>query len=304
MESTTYATEPGVAASGAALRQAREARGLGLAEVATTLKLTTRQIEAIEDEAFEVLPGNAFARGFVRNYARFLSLDPAPLLERMAQPARAEELRLAPESNAEGAVPRSPSGYRSTSAMPAVLLFGAILVLGGLGYLFDWYGRQSPVLIDQAALQSMPAVASSEAVFPPKSEETEVVMAQVEAVATASAPALQAPASEPLPAQSAALVTADAPAPQPMQSAPATPEAPQAGISFSFSQDAWVEVRDASGRVVFSQLNKAGSTQAVQGKAPFSLVIGNATNVKLSYNGQPIDLTPHTKVSVARLSLK
>lgn len=287
MESTSYATEPGVAASGAALRQAREARGLGLTEVASTLKLTTRQIEAIEEEAFDALPGIAFARGFVRNYARFLSLDPAPLLARMEQPARAEELRLAPESNAEGSVPRSPSGYRSTSAMPAVLLFGAILVLGGLGYLFNWYGRQNSALIEQGAAQSLPAVANGDAVFPPKSEETEILMAQVEVPATASAP--EVANSAPLPVQSAPV------------EAPVAPQ--QAGIAFAFAQDAWVEVRDASGRVVFSQLSKAGTTQSVQGKAPFSLVIGNATNVSLSYNGKPVDLTPHTKVSVARLSL-
>ena len=101
-ESESSRPELGVAASGEALRQAREARGLSLAEVAGALKLTAKQVGAIESESFEQLPGIAFARGFIRNYARLLGLDPAPLLERLELPAQVKDMRLTPESNAEG----------------------------------------------------------------------------------------------------------------------------------------------------------------------------------------------------------
>lgn len=326
MESHSFSNAPGVAASGMALRQAREARGLGVAEIAGTLKLTSRQIEAIESESFDMLPGIAFARGFVRNYARYLGLDPAPLLERMEQPERIEDLRLAPESNAEGAVPTTPAGYRPTSALPALAVVGVIVVLGVLGATFGWFGRFRLPATEKLAAQSEAIVATSEPAFPPHTEETAVVTAQVEPAAATSAPTSATPAapaggsglpaapvaeqSAPgLPAAQSAPQTRPAPPPASATvaaSAPAAPAAPatQTGLSFSFEQDAWVEVRDSSGGVVFSRLSKAGTTQSVQGTPPFALVIGNAPNVKVQYNGRPVDLVPYTKVSVARLSLK
>ncbi len=308
MESHSYANAPGVAASGVALKQAREARNLGIAEVAATLKLTPRQIEAIEGEAFDQLPGSAFARGFVRNYARYLGLDPSPLLERMEQPARGEDLKLAPDSNAEGSVPRRPSGYRSASPLPAVLVVGVIVVLGALWTGFNWFGRGAVPGVDRAANQSS-GVAASEPVFPPQTEETAVVTAQVEPPSAVSEPVIAQ--SQPVAAQSTPAPAVKPAQPVAQQSAPvavAQQSAPigavQGGLSFTFAQDAWVEVRDASGSIVFSRLSKAGSTQSVQGTAPFALVIGNAPNVKVEYNGRPVDLAPYTKVSVARLSLK
>jgi len=307
MESHSYANAPGVAASGVALKQAREARNLGIAEVASTLKLTPRQIEAIESEAFEQLPGSAFARGFVRNYARYLGLDPAPLLERMEQPARGQDLKLAPESNAEGSVPRRPAGYRSTSPLPAVVVVGVIVVLGVLWTSFNWFGRGAVPGLERGVSQSA-VTASSEPMFPPHTEETAVVTAQVEPSPAASEPV--AVQSAPAAAQSVPVTPAKPATPVAQQSAPA-PGAQQSaqlaaagGLTFTFAQDAWVEVRDASGGVVFSRLSKAGSTQSVQGTAPFALVIGNAPNVKVEYNGRPVDLAPYTKVSVARLSVK
>ena len=68
--------------------------------------------------------------------------------------------------------------------------------------------------------------------------------------------------------------------------------------------ETWVEVKDAHGAVIFSQLNDAGSERVVQGRAPLSVVIGNAHSVRLSYGDRPVDLSPHTKVDVARLVLE
>jgi cytoskeleton protein RodZ len=56
--------------------------------------------------------------------------------------------------------------------------------------------------------------------------------------------------------------------------------------------------------MLLSQLNPAGSEQAVEGRPPFSLVIGNAQYVRLSYEDREIDLTPHVKVEVARFTLE
>ena len=75
-------------------------------------------------------------------------------------------------------------------------------------------------------------------------------------------------------------------------------------LQFVFDGEAWVEVKDKSGKVVFHQSNPKGSQQVVRGNPPFSLVIGNATQVRLTYNDKPVDLAPHTKVDVARLTIE
>jgi len=84
---------------------------------------------------------------------------------------------------------------------------------------------------------------------------------------------------------------------------PAVPSG-QPALRFSFRDEAWVEVRDGTGRIVFSQLNATGDEELVTGKPPFSLVVGNAAHVDLTYNDKPVDLLPHVRVRVARLTLK
>lgn len=67
---------PSDAASlGALLRSAREARGLSLADAANALKLGEDALKAIEEGRYEVFPHKAYARGFLRSYAKFLKVE-------------------------------------------------------------------------------------------------------------------------------------------------------------------------------------------------------------------------------------
>lgn len=67
---------------GQILREARETKGLTLAEVQSEIRISTRFLEALESGEYQVLPTPVHVRGFLRNYARFLGLDPQPLLDR------------------------------------------------------------------------------------------------------------------------------------------------------------------------------------------------------------------------------
>ena len=67
---------------GTLLREAREARGVTLAEAQEATKINSRYLEALEEGQYEVLPSEVHVRGYLRNYARFLRLDPKPLLDR------------------------------------------------------------------------------------------------------------------------------------------------------------------------------------------------------------------------------
>jgi cytoskeletal protein RodZ len=74
-------------------------------------------------------------------------------------------------------------------------------------------------------------------------------------------------------------------------------------IRMKFRASAWVEVKDARGKVLLSRNQPGGSDAEVAGKPPLSVVIGNAADVRLTYNDREVDLEPHTRVSVARLTL-
>jgi cytoskeleton protein RodZ len=55
--------------------------------------------------------------------------------------------------------------------------------------------------------------------------------------------------------------------------------------------------------MLVSSLNPPGSERVVRGKPPYSLVIGNASSVTVLYDDKPIDLAPHTRQDVARLTV-
>ncbi len=65
---------------GEVLRQTRESLGLPLDEVSRTIHIRPEYLEAIEQDAYSVLPGDVYTRGFLRNYATYLGLDPTAII--------------------------------------------------------------------------------------------------------------------------------------------------------------------------------------------------------------------------------
>ena len=107
------------AGPGAQLKLAREAAGLSLDQVAQQLKLAPRQVKALEDENFDVLPGRTFTRGFLRNYARLLNLDPDLLVAHLPDAAHAPSLEppaLHSTGDDDGANCRPRTAVRRASA--------------------------------------------------------------------------------------------------------------------------------------------------------------------------------------------
>lgn len=280
---------------GGILGNARRRRGLSIADVAYALKLAPRQVEAIEADAFDQLRGLTFARGFVRNYARHLGIDPEPLLDAIVADTDALQVDLAPISNARGDMPTSGSSLGSL--LPAGITLVVLLSIALAGWYFDWFRVPVP---------SAPAekIAS---VLPPLREEA-VTAVPGKAVAPIQVPA-GPPESAALPVPVVTPSTAVAPAPAPPEPVEPAKQPPAPGmqrLEFAFEQDSWVEIKDARGRTLHSQLHKAGSADDVDigGKPPYALVVGNAAQVKLRYKDKPVELSPFIKISVARFSLQ
>lgn len=261
---------------GQRLGQAREAQNLSAADVARRLKLSVWQVEALESGRYDRLPGPVFVRGFIRNYARLLKLEPEDLL----QAAAGSLPQAAPSPEAplfrDIPMPVSASWRWQKYAIAAVAIVAALAV-----YEFYWNEPEKvpepPVA--EVAKPEMPAPPPTTA-----SAQSPVTDAKVPAAAPA--------ARETSRAASAALVSG-------------TPVAPgERELRFVFDEESWVEIRDGSDRTIYSQLNRAGTAQRVTGVPPLSIVVGNAQGVRLTYSGKPVDLARHTKTEVARLTLE
>lgn len=261
---------------GVMLRMAREARGTTIAEVAAALKMSPRQIEAIEAEDFSRLSGATFIRGFIRNYARLLKIDAAPVLAALAENAALPQVELIPPADAGVKMP-TPYARQGRGLMGATVL--ALTVLGiAFALYFD--------VIDIGAVLKRQGGDSAPS---RQAAEPQVVQPLPRPVAAQQAAQEEQQSAESKPAESV------------VQPAP-TPGTSQ--LIFSFEGSSWVEVRDATGRTVFSQMNAKGTTQTVEGRPPFQLVVGNASHVRLQYKDELVDLRPHTRVEVARLTLE
>jgi len=275
-------SETGQPSVGQTLREAREAQGVTLDDAAVRLRLMHRQVEAMERNDLESLGQPVFARGFVRNYARLLGLAPESLLARM-DGAPAEPAAVSP---VEPPLPRS----WLTSPWLILSLLGLLLVVAVPVALYLWLNSEAgdgPIKQVPPVAQSHPAPAPVTATAP--------VAAPAEAVAPA-AQVVPTPSVAPAAANAEQVAAAAAAAPE--------PAAVGSALHLEFGDESWTEIKDASGRMLLRQLNHAGSSVDVHGQPPFDMVIGNAAQARMTYNGRPIDLKPFIDGTVARFTLE
>lgn len=262
---------------GPTLAQLRAERKLSIADVAQRLKYGTRQIEALEAEEFERLPGATFVRGMVRGYAKLLETDPEPLLGALDQSYVPGEVDL---DLRDRGVPFAKSGKRGTWTY-SILLLLVLVVLAGV--LYEW------------RLGAHPWARFASSTPPPLQKQAQPQPAPAPAVLREEPQPPATPAAAP-PAAAAAAEIAPPPSPQPSSGG-------EGRIRLEFGGESWVEIKDGDGKMLMSQLNPTGSRRVVSGRSPLSLVIGNAANVRLVYNDKPVDLKPYIQIEVARLTL-
>jgi len=274
MSEAESATEP--SSPGRTLAAARAALKLSVADVSQKIKYGVKQIAAIEADDYAKLPGTTIVRGMIRSYAKLVQLDPEPLLAGLGRhdvPAA-----VAVDLHTDEQEPFFEGGKKSNRVY-LYLSLAALIAVALVAY--EWYAG--------------PPSTGQVVKITPKVAKTEVAQTQPAAAVAADAPGERA-AQTPEPHSQAA----DA-------QTPSTAAAKASGtnrIELEFDKLSWVEIKQANGKVLLSQLNPAGTRQFIEGVPPFDIVIGNAANVRLKYNDTPIDLRPYFKVDVARLALE
>jgi len=265
---------------GGKLRAAREAAGLAVADIAQSLKFTPRQIELLEADDYAGLPGTTVVRGFIRSYAKLLKIDADALLHMLDEASPSAPLEVRPPDNMGVASQPGMMRQLSFSATVVIVLVMAGILLG----LWHFLGPSSLRFI-------LPQTREAPSEPPVQPLRT----LPLGSGPSAPAPELAAPAAPSAPA------SADA--------APVNPANLRTGdtgavLNFVFTGRAWLEVTDAAKQRLHTGENPAGSQLQLTGRPPFNLVIGNPGKVTLTYGERVIDLKPHIRADVARLTLE
>jgi cytoskeleton protein RodZ len=298
---------------GQVLADERERQGLSRVDIAQRLHMSARQVEGLETGDYSRLPKGTFLRGFVRNYAKLLGLDSEALLARLAEAAPlamapgivvpSQNIRFDPLNQ------RYAGPYMKAGGIAAALLFA------GFAALYWWVAvRTAPPapesVVAPRAASSTPTpqniaaapMPAPEPVMPrdaPTEEPARVAPANVDGARPQPASAVSA-------RQQPAMMPA---APRPegavrTQTVAATTSVGGDRLRFRFKGASWVEIKDGRGKLVLSKLNPAGSDTEVTGRAPFTVIVGNAPEVEMTFNDRPFALEPHTRVAVARFTVE
>ncbi len=284
---------------------AREHLSLSAGDMARQLRLGLGQVEALEANRFDVLPGNTFVRGFIRNYAKAVQGEPADFI--------AAYERSRPQITPSEIVSQNEHIDFMAKPIPQWVWYaGGVAITAVLLPVLIYFVLQDDTPPSQPAAQGVvaPKIVATQTgsnelslpLPPPQllSSGDSVLLAPISEAQTSAAEATTA--SSPKAADSALPGVLMPPAALP--SASKTGAATGPVLKIKFVGNAWVEVLDKSGKKIYSQLGRAGSEYEVQGQPPFSLVVGDASRVVIIYNGKLVDLTPHVKKTVARLTLE
>lgn len=276
--------EPSGDSFGTWLRRQREGREIDLREIADASKIGLRYLQAFEEDRFDILPAPIFAKGFLRQYARYVGLDPEEVVNfylSACQGADEDDSSLGPV--------RTPKGQpRSTW----LLLAGAVILI----VLFWWLLHKE----ERSAQRTME---------PERTERAEVTTAP-EPVARAEqdpAPELPKPAAS-LDGGGEAVVQAEGgtgaiPTTAAFAEDVSTAEGESTiRIVLDFSGDCWIEA-STDGVKRLSATKVQGESMILGAEELVELKIGDVQAVQLSVNEQPFPLTPRRGSTVLDVAI-
>jgi cytoskeleton protein RodZ len=314
--------------TGERLRQAREQLGLSQQAVAERLCLKMSTVREIESDTLSADLASTFVRGYIRSYAKLVHIPEDELLPMMAKQAPAKVAKVAQmQSFSLGKRRKKRDGW--------LMSFTWLIVFVVVGLTGAWWWQNHKVqqeeiatMADQSSAQLSQHSNDGESAplndgdGPASAVDTGAAPENSAAPVTSNAAVAPAPQQAP-----AASVAQTAPqivvAPSQASIPEATPAAPVAqaqlptgnaavaapvedanGLVMDFSADCWLQVTDATGKTLFSGIQKGGTRLNLAGTAPYKLTIGAPAAVQIQYQGNPVDLSRFVKSNrVARLTV-
>lgn len=271
------------------LRYHRERLGLTLDQASERSRINLSTLAAIESGDTADIP-SVYLRGYIRNYARFLGVEPSELEEHMDNVQGAEpvvqSVFTADSKRSRGETWLKASSYLAASALIAALAWQftheAVRFSHGESQL------TAGTAVTQDGAQEVGPEPASDA--RPAGTHLSASIASVELLQQRSELSGQATAEQ---AWAAIGERGDA-----------TPAAANGHhLEISASGDSWVEIIDGHGARLEQDLIRAGNSREYDGDGPFEVMIGRSSSVVLTLDGEPVDLGPHSRGDVARLTL-
>ncbi|NOY73883.1 MAG: helix-turn-helix domain-containing protein [Gammaproteobacteria bacterium] len=308
---------------GAELKAGRKKVGLSEIEIAQELRIDLEQVQGLENNQYEGLSSAVFVKGYVRNYARLVGLDPTPLITAIDK-GGIQSPALASLSDA---LHSSDGKHGKRSSIPISGILTGVAVVIGLAIL-GFVGERMYYLAMESTAGSdinLPTENSSNvldtslaSVVSGEAEQARVTENGLANTTTKDSVVLLSSVKpikeEQLAAISAESIRAVAQISKNNESAKAESHKVEKSeehfisehtgvMTLHFSSDSWAEVYDAEQARLVSRIGKAGSTATIEGVPPFSLVLGFAPGVSVKYNGENVDVLSRTQGNVARLQI-
>lgn len=260
------------------LRRQREVREISLREIADASKISLRYLEAFEQDRFDMLPAPVFARGFLREYAKYVGLDPDEVVNHFISAQQALEPE--DEQEVQASAPRQRPGWLFNLLL--VLAVVVVIVLVAVLAFQTERSRGDGGRAPQGAVQAPQGAARG---------PEDAVRAPTPTAGTGENAAGSPPAAEPASPggdrspEPAAALAENPPAPAPAAAGPAPPLT----VTLLAVEDCWVEI-DVDGSRRTQQRLTAGDSLAVEAQRRVVMTLGNAGGVEVRVNGRPYEL--------------
>lgn len=275
----TQEGKPSSPTLGQYLRQVREQQGLDIDSVTQRLKISPKTIVHIENDQWAEFTHATYARGFVRDYAKFLEVDIAPQLEALFPPQTDQVLRSVHAVNQHFSGLRRAQNLWKKAAVAVVV----VLMLGWLLWAFFLW-EPAPLTQLQSPLNPSANPSAQQSIvinIQPLDNQT-----PTNTVVIASASSLQTPMSSPSMQSMVATKFVDSP--------PSVTEASDNTLlTIESNEQSWIEIASIQGETQHSQFVSKGNAFTRKIAPPFRLIVGNADSAQVRYRGQTINLSDY-----------
>ena len=292
------------------LQAARNGMGLSIEDVATRMHLSITILESIEENNFDDITAPIFVKGYLRAYARIVSLDEDEMIQQYQNYYSEEDPPISSTSNLAPEISSDDARIKWTTYL---------VIIGLLGLLAVWWWNQYQIKTDVVSLDAdqTSTMQQSEIVSDTTTdgieatigttvdtvEEINVLTAPVEDQETLTAvveaqesvsPVAEEPEVEAVAEQVEAeeqqvveVAVDEAAVEETLGAAPAGTNQ----LKIIVHAETWIDVKDAGGDQLVRDLVRADQTLNLTGKAPFAVFLGNGHGVELIYDDQTIDIS-------------
>lgn len=304
--------------AGDMLRNKREELGLSQAEVADRLRLRLAIIKSIDENNYEFDQVATFTRGYLRSYAKAVSLDEKEVLAALdgfndAQHAEQEMQSFSRKTKRE-------KNDRRIMKLTWVIF----LIIIGISSIW-WYQNQqdslttsstadvAEVIEQENLLLSENNSLMNEPASPDRSQFTQSTALESEEVSEVATPSVdEEPVEQSTVASEQSVSESTQPSAEEVAAVTETVieevvtepvDVANNRLVMSFSSDCWVQVKDAAGKTLATGVKKAGSDITLSGELPYSVILGAPEGVSMTFANEPVDLSRYNSGKVARFTL-